>query len=475
MADLIAFTYEQRWKLKQEVEERTVLMEELSEKNEELLLQEAKTQALFTDVTLANQVLIQQNEEIRALNDDILEKSQAITSQLAALKASDLLLLKLKTSVEQSESIVVITDNGGVIEYVNQAFTHVTGFIPAEVVGKSTRILQSGYHDKAFYRQMWTTIKSGATWKGEFFNRRKNGETFWETSIITPIKNEANEIVSYIAIKEDITDARDAQNKLARFNKIIASSHKQITASIDYAKRIQGAVLPKLNALSPFFSEHFVLFKPRDTVSGDFHFVQAHKNFIFIAAVDCTGHGVPGAFMSMMGITFLHEIVSQPDGVSAAQALDLLRQKLKQALYQDGESREQHDSMDIAFACIDTQTKILSFAGAYNSLLIFREGVMHKLQADRMPIGVHRKEKPFTNHEFQLQTDDVLYFFTDGYYSQFNHQTKDKMLAKNFINLLQEIHKNTLDQQHTLLTNYLQQWQGTEPQVDDILVIGLRL
>ncbi len=266
----------------------------------------------------------------------------------------------------------------------------------------------------------------------------------------------------------------------------IEKSHSKLTASINYAKLIQTAVLPSTDMLSMLLPEHFVLYKPRDIVSGDFYFIKQIKNLTVFAVADCTGHGVRGAFMSMLGIGLLNEIVHQSNITHCSQVLDRLRDKIKASLNQEG-ILSQTDGMDIAICAINLEDMRMQYAGAHNSLIIFRkkqenspttkkpEYEMLKLQADCMPVGVYPKERPFTNHEIELQPNDMLYIFSDGYYSQLGGDKKQTYKSLHFRELLKQIHTYPLDEQKEFLEKKFTEWKGGMAQTDDVLVMGVKI
>ncbi|NJK86310.1 MAG: SpoIIE family protein phosphatase [Bacteroidales bacterium] len=192
----------------------------------------------------------------------------------------------------------------------------------------------------------------------------------------------------------------------------------------------------------------FILYKPRDIVSGDFYWVTKKENTLILAAADCTGHGVPGAFMSMLGIAFLNEIVNKIainkhiSSLQANEILQELRAQVINSLHQTGDRAEQKDGMDIALCIIDYEDKKIQFAGAHNSLIIIRNGEIMQYQGDRMPVSYHKnKDLPFTQHTIELQNGDVFYIFSDGYVDQFGGQEGMKFMQANFKNLLLEIYK----------------------------------
>ena len=250
---------------------------------------------------------------------------------------------------------------------------------------------------------------------------------------------------------------------------------KLMTYSLDYAEKIQEAVLPSPELLDDVFPKCFILYKPKDIVSGDFYWINRIKNFVFIAAADCTGHGVPGAFMSMLGITLLNEVVTKSSLDNPDQILNFLRQKIKGSLNQTGKFIEQKDGMDIAFCMINTENLHLQYAGAYNPLYIFRNNELIEFKGDRQPIGIHIKETDFTNHQIDLQKGDVIYIFSDGYYDQFGGKDNKKFNVRQFKQLLNNINQKPMKEQHNILSNSFEDWKGDNEQIDDVLVIGMRI
>ncbi len=286
---------------------------------------------------------------------------------------------------------------------------------------------------------------------------------------------------------EEISEQKETIQKA--FN-TIEIKNKKITDSINYAQKIQNAVLPSKELIDKILPEYFILFKPRDIVSGDFYFIQKINHNVIVIAADCTGHGVPGAFMSMLGLTMINELIRKNDDLSPAILLNNFREKIKNSLQQTGQQGEQQDGMDIAFCVINTENNVLKYAGAYNPCWIFRnanpqgfknlagfEGKFEfiELPADRQPVGIYLKEKPFTEHQVQLYQGDTLYIFSDGYTSQFGGENEDKFKNKRFQELLKEISQKNINEQQTILDQTLSNWRGNQPQTDDVLVIGLHI
>jgi len=272
----------------------------------------------------------------------------------------------------------------------------------------------------------------------------------------------------------------------------IERKNKNITDSITYASRIQQAVLPT-ELMLDVLTDHFVLFKPRDIVSGDFYFAKKMGNLFIIAAVDCTGHGVPGAFMSILSSALLSEIVAKKEVQEAAQVLNLLRLQIKSSLKQTGKIGEQQDGMDIAFCVIDLESLKMQYSGANSPMYLIRKHdpklatqdqinlisadgyEMLIVKPDHMPIGVHPKEIDFTNHTIQLRKEDVIYLFSDGYQSQFGGAKGEKFKVKRLKEILLRIQTEPLEVQKQILEQTLADWQGDRPQVDDILLMGIKI
>jgi serine phosphatase RsbU (regulator of sigma subunit) len=292
--------------------------------------------------------------------------------------------------------------------------------------------------------------------------------------------------------KEEIEQQRDFVTKQ---RDQIAEQQRLITDSITYASRIQTAVLPGESNLADLPWESFVFYKPKNIVSGDFYWASELSNGkILLAAADCTGHGVPGAFMSMLGITLLREIAGTDDQLSPAQILTRMREMVLLSLNQQTGKVDQADGMDMAIVLIEPKTLELEFAGAYLQILIVREGSFDvqqndkfklsennntsvlEIKGDKMPIGHHISgNKPFNNQKLSLQKNDMLYLFSDGYVDQFGGDKNTKFLMQNFRNLLVSINAKSSNIKKELIADTIEQYQGSRKQVDDMLVLGVRI
>lgn len=255
----------------------------------------------------------------------------------------------------------------------------------------------------------------------------------------------------------------------------IEKQRKSLMDSIRYAGNIQKAILPSKEVFQHILPNSFVLFKPRDIVSGDFFWITKKEHRVVVVAADCTGHGVPGAFMSILGITYLNEITTKEDFPNANRILNALREKIMKALHQTGDELEQRDGMDLALYIVDYEKKQLQFAGANNPLYLIRKNSLIEYKGDRMPIGINAtEEKSFVNNMIQLENNDSIYIFTDGYADQFGGPEGKKLKYRQFRQMLMNLQKASVKTQKERLWSEFLEWKGQHDQVDDVLIIGYR-
>jgi len=264
--------------------------------------------------------------------------------------------------------------------------------------------------------------------------------------------------------------------KIQKQSDRIARQHKRITDSIQYARRIQTALLPSEAHIQDVFPSHFVLWLPRDIVSGDFFWITNENNLTIAVAADCTGHGVPGAFMSMLGITFLNELVNKDGIFETDEILNRLRTNIIRSLKQTGEDYSSKDGMNISICAINHTTLTAHFSGAYQPLIIIKNGEIIEYKADKMPIGYHlRKNDMFTYQEIQLQLGDRLYMYSDGYIDQFGGKNDRRFTSRRLREVLSKMQNLSMQEQKIHLTKTLKTWMEGHEQVDDILVFGIEI
>jgi serine phosphatase RsbU (regulator of sigma subunit) len=277
------------------------------------------------------------------------------------------------------------------------------------------------------------------------------------------------------SIRGILRKEEEQANEIMQSHSIIEQKNKDITDSINYAKRIQEGILPPHESINLYIPDSFLIFRPRDIVSGDFYWFAETKEHFLLATVDCTGHGVPGGFMSMIGHTLLNEIVNQKGIEDPGKILDLLDIGVKKAIKSKDET-ESKDGMDVALLSFTKDLKTVQFAGAFRPLLFMREGILSEYKANRFPIGAGSYVKTaFDTHTIHLQKGDALYIFSDGYADQIGGKGGKKFMTKQFKELIQSNNQLDMQKQGMVFELALDKWQGEQEQMDDILVIGIRI
>ena len=279
---------------------------------------------------------------------------------------------------------------------------------------------------------------------------------------------------------------RKEKDKVEQQNIIIAKNNQNITNSIRYAEKIQKEILLDKDTIHSIFHDSFILFKPKEIVSGDFYWFTKKNEKVIIAAVDCTGHGVPGAFLSLIGSIFLNEIINEKGIVEPSLILDQLNIKVKQALHYgeknsfiDNDQKKYHmtEGMDVALVTLDMNTYHLSFSGAKRPLYIISDSNLNETKGDTQTVGsvLRTANKNFTNHQIQLKKSDTFYLFSDGFIDQFGGTKDDKIMTEGFKKILLDIQHLSMKEQEIVLDSTFQEWKGKNNQIDDILVIGVKV
>ena len=350
-------------------------------------------------------------------------------------------------------------------------------------------ILSFSYLLTAIFKQNLLTLNEPINYKVVFFNNTVFLLSFTIILIFASyiLENYARKLFSQQQnIKEKNEELTTSEEELRQNNEElktlnhhvenqknkIKTAHKNITDSINYAETIQQALLPSIKLINSYLNEYFLLFKPKEKVSGDFYYINKIDKYLVFAIADCTGHGVPGGFLTMLGITYLHEIVKREEIVNPGKILNILRERFKNTFKEFGTNN--NNGLDIALCAINTKTNILQYAGAYNPLIIIRNEELIQYKATRSPIGFHPKERNFKNNEIYLQNNDLIYLFSDGFQDQFGGSKNEKFMAKSFKKLLFEIHKFPMTEQKEELEQTFNKWKGNEEQIDDVSVLGIK-
>ena len=458
----------------------------VKERTAEIFQQKEEIQAQANNLEEANIELHQQKEEIQSQAEELIVTNQELE--------------KLSIVASETDNAVLIFDENYDLEWTNESFTKIYGYTYEEFTeAKNINLLEnSSVTDIKSILAQCISEKSSITYEAE--NSKKTGEGIWVQTTLTPIF-EYDKLTKIIAIESDITEIKEA-------NIEISLQHKFITSSIRYAKTIQQAILPIQEVINENLN-NFIIYRPKDVVSGDFYWFTVVKDIPllkkveylkFIAVVDCTGHGVPGAFMSMIANTLLNEIINKDQIYSPKDILTKLNLEIKQSLQQD--ITENHDGMDLCLCRIeekqhkDTTLKNsnqthstlknsnqihykITFSGAKRPLFYYKlqEKELVRQKGDRKSIGgIMQKYNKivFTNKEIILQQNDLIYLTTDGYIDQ-NNKKRKRFGTKKFENILNKIANMELSEQKQILETELDNWQRNEKQRDDITVVGIKL
>jgi serine phosphatase RsbU (regulator of sigma subunit) len=276
---------------------------------------------------------------------------------------------------------------------------------------------------------------------------------------------------------EDLREAnKTLEQKVIERTRKIELQNREIKTSIQYAGRIQHALMPPGEDLDATLKSYFIFSRPSEIVSGDFFWLGRKDKDLLLAVADGTGHGVPGAFMSILGIAFLNEILGKSAEFSAGEMLNQLRKQVIKSLHQTGKNRESRDGMEIALCIFDFSRRRLQFSGAFRPLFLIRDNQLIEYQGDNMPIGIyHDEEQSFTNREIQLMKDDMIYLFTDGITDQMGGANKKTFKTHNFKKLLLDVCLLTPEEQKAAIERSFYEWKGECDQVDDILVFGMKI
>jgi len=440
-----------------------VALEEEKEitREQQILIDSQKVEIARQEALIAVQLerLERLNEEIEEKQQTILQKTKVLDRQVKEIDSQRNVISKQQEEVESQ--LIILQEKTAEIEVKQSTISQQESKI-AEQTTVLTEQLRAIEKQKML---IWFFVIALVlvTGLGYFIYRSYK------------IKKQANILLE--AKNKQISQQRDEiqkQKEIAESQRDqIAYQKKHITDSIEYALRIQSALLPSLELFTDKL-DHFVLYKPRDIVSGDYYWVAEVDEKQIIIAADCTGHGVPGAFMSMLGVSFLNEIIlnkgiHQPDKI-----LNALRDEVMGALKQEEETSDVKDGMDMCVCLLDTKNNSLQFAGANNPLWIYSKGELTEIKGDKMPVAIHEAMKPFTNHWIDMKKGDTFYIHSDGFADQFGGENQKKFLSKNFKRVLAELQKKPMLEQGAELDRVFEEWRKDVEQIDDVTVIGVR-
>jgi ligand-binding sensor domain-containing protein/serine phosphatase RsbU (regulator of sigma subunit) len=411
-----------------------------------------------------------QKENI-VLEEKVAERTHEIELQTKIIEAKSKELELLSLVASKTDNVVLILDSEGRLEYVNESFVRLNRITFEDLKKQGETIFEISNNPK-IRELVDEAVGQRKSMKYEALNKIDNNTEVWEASTLTPIFDENGKLKKIIIIDSDVTESK-------RQERIIFQKNKDITDSIEYARKIQTAILPEEKLIKKHLPDSFVLYKTKDIVSGDFYWFAEKEDCCIIAAVDCTGHGVPGAFMSLIGYNILNKIVNEQGISEPGEILKHLNKGVLDALYKNQIKAESKDGMDIAICKIPYKGNQIQYAGSMRPIWIANANGVNEIKGDKIPIGtipgIDKPDYTFVTHHITLQKDDVVYIFTDGYSDQFGGEREKKFSTTRFKEILSKNYTLPFDKQHDVLWKEHLNWKGNLEQIDDILVIGYRL
>ncbi|MBO7496597.1 MAG: SpoIIE family protein phosphatase [Salinivirgaceae bacterium] len=455
---------------------------------------------LEKSINKRTELINQQKDELSSQREELIQQKNTLQDQREELRAQKELLQLKNSELSKISQVTNMSNNrisifkpNGEIDWFNAAFSKLINIgLEDYKAGSPVNIISVSSNPESLKLAIETCRNEKVVASYESEETLETGENVWMQTTLTPILDDQEKLLLVIAVDSDITQLKqyekrieqqkadaEKQRNLALCQKDeIEAKQNEIYSSIRYAKRIQTAMMPKTKQIQRDFNDSFVLFMPKDIVSGDFYWYHRIDNKYFIAAVDCTGHGVPGAFLSIIGNYLLNSIVIHNGIHRPSDILKHLNRKIKISLKSDGMHDQNNDGMDIAMAVIDKEKHVIEYAGALRPMYLFQKGNFVELKGDKIPITSNIMgasiNNNYTNHETTFNAGDQFYIFSDGIIDQFGGDDGRKYLTKRFKDLLENIKDLPMKEQKDLIKKSHDEWRGKYDQVDDIMVIGIR-
>ena len=403
-----------------------------------------------------------------AINGIILN-SQDITERKRAEK-EERMRSKMQALSENSPDMIMRLNTSGQFFYANPMVEEYLGIPVKELINQTLNSVDLNEVLSNYFKETIKNIRNTKTQiESDLTFNSKLGETIMHISAI-PEFNE-NELETILFVSHDITEAK-------RIELEIQDKNRKITESINYAQRIQTSILPNNRIIRQYLPKSFIYYRPRDVVSGDFPWFFVKDDYIYIAAVDCTGHGVPGALLSFIGYFILNNVVDHDSGYSASKVLDLLHYGVRKTLKQDRPDADARDGMDIALCKINLKTKELQYSGAHRPLYLVRDNELQEFKGDRKAIGgiphPKKEEKDFTNYTLEIKPNDKIFFFSDGMPDQIGGDDNRKYSPARVREHIMENQTLTMPQFNDLFAKDFEAYMGNNKQIDDVLLIGIQ-
>ncbi len=396
-------------------------------------------------------------------------------------------ILKLFTATETSPISVMILDENAKITYVNKAFENITGYKAEEVIGKTPSFLDSDEEDAETYEKLKNTIFEGKIWKHIIKNKKKNGEIYYSSSIVIPLTNDDGKLIGFVCNDEDITERIKITQKLQETTQQLKIKNEEILSSIRYALHIQNALMSVEENVKKIFKEYFILFLPKDIISGDFFWTATSDNLNYLAVADCTGHGVPGAFLSILGVMLLETATKEKKHIYPNEIINYVSKKFHDIFYKTKQNTLQ-DNMEISLIAIDKSNKKVYFSGARTKIYFYTrkslpendkikllktiKSNLYSIASERHYLGIYYDFKQII---FEYQTGDEIILSTDGYRDQIGGKDNKKFKLNRFVNLLSSVLEEPIYKQKIILLENFLEFKSNAEQTDDVTVIGIKL
>jgi PAS domain S-box-containing protein len=429
------------------------------------------------NIRIVNEALSLRNDEIEAQKEDLKVKS-------SELERTNKELIKLSIAAEKTDNSIIVANADGDIIWVNHGFERMLGVDFEEFSHRYTSNFYTASLNPNIREAIEEAVRTKQSITYSSYTVTRVGREIWIHTTLTPVLDSAGNLEMIIAIDADVTRIKETERELA-------IKQVELTDSITYAKHIQVAMLPPDSLFKEAFNDSFILYRPKDIVSGDFYWLQIKNDVIYFAIADCTGHGIPGAFMSILCISLLNELTngihSYENTPSSADLLGMLRENVKTALRQQREDNIMFDGMDIGLCIIDKNKRIMDYSGAYHHLYHLSQSnsviELKEYLGDKMPIGVYPNDHlPFTNYKISFGDSDSFYLFTDGYIHQWGGADGKKFSRNKFRELVRKIAEESMLGKKIRLEQNLEDWMqkyvekgNRDFQVDDILVAGFKI
>ncbi len=410
----------------------------------------------------AHNLLVASNKQIAQQKEEIEVQRQYLLDINAELE-------KLSIVARETYNGIKILNDKGKVLWINEGYTRMYGYRLDEVqaIDNLMYVNKDANVDINQLVNVWYGDKKPISFESK--NTTKQGHEIWVQTTLTPILDSKGKIDKMIAIDTDITQLKIAEEE-------IRVKNFDITSSISYAKRIQEAMLSPFNIITEQYPDSFCFYKPKSIVSGDFYWMSNRHGRLIIVCADSTGHGVPGAFMSLIGISFLNKIVNEKGFVSPSIILNRLRMNIISHLHQTASEHVAGDGMDVSVISIDQKNMLMEYAGAMNPVYVIRQNNLMELKPDRMPVGFFDNEnRPFSSTSISLKPNDQIVLFTDGYYDQFGGNSSQKMKSSRFKEIIISCAHKTSVEQHKIIESSFEDWRGNNQQVDDVLIMGIKI